>query len=153
MHNDLRIALSLIVVVAVLLTSSCTASFQIGGKDNTTEQNRHAPVSNRSEQAPPAQAYVQPTPAPTIEASEAEQTQVEQQLDDERRAVEEERARLDDARQAQEAERQRLKEEADRLEQQRAAQQIYVLQQQQRLEEEKLVELRNRRENEERRLS
>jgi hypothetical protein len=154
MRNDLRVAISFTLVLAVLLTSSCTASFQIGGKQNTSEQNRQAPVSNRSEQSPPPLATPQTTPDPQAnEDAKAQRQNDEQQLEDQRKAVEEERSRLEDERQAQEGARQRLKEEANRLEQQRVAQQIYILQQQQQAEEQKLVELSNRRKSEEQRLS
>lgn len=160
MCNDLRKAISLTLILAVALTSGCTASFQIGGKQNTTEQNRQAPVSNRVEQTPPAHAAAQATPNQPIDDSDEEQTQNEQQFDEEREAVAAESARLNDVREAQEAERQRLREAAIRLEQrkaqleqQRAAQQIYDLQQRQRAEEQRLTELRNRRENEEQRLA
>lgn len=152
MRNESRIAISFNLILAVLLTSSCTA--QIGGRNNTIEQNRQAPVSNRVEPTAPPQTTPQPTPdqQPTDEA-EAQDQDDDQQVADERKAVEDERAQLEAQRQAQIAESERLKEEDARLKQERAAQQIYVLQQQQRAEEQKLIDARNRREEEEKRVS
>ena len=153
MRNELRIAISFSLILAVLLTSSCTA-VQIGGRNNNIEQNRQAPVSNRVEQTPPPQTTPQPAPnQQSVEEAEAQEQNDEQQLDYERKALEEERAQLESKRQAQEAERQRLNEEATRLQEERAAQRIYDFQQRQRAEEQKFIDARNRREEEERRLS
>jgi len=153
MRNELRIAISFSLILAVLLTSSCTA-VQIGGRNNTIEQNRQAPVSNRSEKNPPVPLTPQPTPdQQKSEDAEVQQDNAEEQLGEQREAVEEARAQLEAERQAQIAERERLNEEDARLKQERVAQQIYVLQQQQRVEQQKYVDARTRREEEEKRLA
>lgn len=151
MRNDLRIAISFSLILAVLLTSSCTA--QIGGRNNTIEQNRQAPVSNRVEQTPP-QTTPQSTPSPqSLEEADTQDQNDDEPLADERKAIEEERAQLKAQRQAQDAEDERLRQEDSRLKQERLAQQIYVLQQQQQVEKQKYIDARTRREEEENRPS
>ena len=146
MNEHAKQVIAVIALLSSVVSAGCSSAIQIGGKQNSIEQNRQAPVSNRSEVATATPQPVAPEPQPTTtpEEQEPQQTVADDNQNQNELAQEElqlRRARLDNEQR--EIETQRLELAARQAQAQaNLRQQQEILEQRTRAANEQLAQWR-----------
>jgi hypothetical protein len=157
MFKDIRVLTCVILILVILQSTGCTGnttSVQIGGTNNSVDQNRRSPTTQTEV------TISQPSPQVSEQRVEEqnEKQDEEQQIAELQKLADEQRIALERAEEERrEAERQHAEqlrlEREYYAEQSRRAQEQYALEQARRTEEQRLADVQHRRQIEEQQLA